>query len=156
MDLYVIRHAIAVPSTPELPDAARPLTPEGKKRFERVVRGLERLDVRFDRLYHSPWTRAVETADLLVRLCDGESVVELGLAREPTPELAARFEGPAAAVVGHEPWLSELVAILLHGDRAHGQRFELKKGAVVILEGTPKPQGMRMRALLPPRVLRRL
>ncbi len=58
MELFVIRHAIAVPGSMLLADADRPLSPKGRARFAPAVMGLQRLKVRFDRLYHSPWLRA--------------------------------------------------------------------------------------------------
>jgi phosphohistidine phosphatase len=157
MDLFLVRHAIAVPRAEGLPDVERPLTDEGRKRFRQVARGLERLEVRLDRVLHSPWTRAVQTADLLSRLLVGESSVELGLAREPDSELAARLaQGDRVAAVGHEPWMSELLALLVTGSKSHAARFAFKKGQVVWLTGDAKPRGMALVASLPPRVLRRL
>ncbi len=157
MELFLVRHAIAVPQAEGLPDAERPLTDEGKQRFRQVVRGLDRLEVRLDRVLHSPWTRAVETADLLSRILIGESAVEVGLAREPDAELAARLaQGERVAAVGHEPWMSELMAILLTGSKAHASRFAFKKGQVAWLSGEAKARGMALVASLPPRILRRL
>lgn len=157
MQLFLVRHAIAVPAVEGEPDAARPLTDEGRKRFSRVVRGLDRLDIRLDRVLHSPWTRAVQTAELLHRVLDGESAVEPGLAREPDAELAARLAGgERVAAVGHEPWMSELLALLVTGNKTHAERFRFKKGQVAWLEGEPKARGMQLVAALPPRVLRRL
>jgi phosphohistidine phosphatase len=63
---------------------------------------------------------------------------------------------PRVAVVGHEPWLGELIALLTTGESRHGETIPLKKGGVAILEGAPTPGGMTLRALLPPRVSRRL
>jgi len=157
MDLFLVRHAIAVPQAEDLVDAARPLTDEGRKRFRQVARGLDRLGVRFDRVLHSPWTRAVETADLLARVLVGESAVEVGLAREPDAELAARLaQGERVAAVGHEPWMSELMALLVTGSKAHAGRFAFKKGQVAWLSGEAKVRGMAVVASLPPKVLRRL
>jgi phosphohistidine phosphatase len=156
MNLFLVRHAIAVPASPDFPDAARPLTPDGRKKLEKVVRGLERLDVRFDRLYHSPWTRAVETANLLTELLDGESVVEQGLARAPDAELIGRLQGERAAAIGHEPWMSELLSLLVAGNKVIATSLDFKKGGIAWLEGEPRPKGMRLLAFIPPRVLRRL
>ncbi len=83
MQLFLIRHAPAVARSPRIPDATRPLTREGRKQWKRAVRGLERLGLMFDRLYHSPWLRAVETADALAHLAVGETVVTSELARRP-------------------------------------------------------------------------
>ncbi len=155
MDIFVIRHAIAVDRGGDFPDEARPLTAEGKARFRRVVRGLRRLGIRFDKLHHSPWTRAVETADLLMRLVTGDSVVDSGLARPPGRELLARLGGRSVALVGHEPWMSELIALLSQGAKGKAS-FEMRKGGVAWLKGEPRAGKMELVALLPPRVLRRI
>lgn len=157
MQLFLVRHAIAVPSAEGVPDAGRPLTDEGRKRFTRAVRGLDRIGIRLDRVLHSPWTRAVETAELLDRILDGEFEVEPALARDPDADLPARLaRGERVAAVGHEPWMSELLALLVTGDTGHADRFRFKKGQVAWLEGEPRIRGMQLVASLPPRVLRRL
>jgi phosphohistidine phosphatase len=158
MELFVVRHAVAVPQRPDLPDEARPLTPEGRRRFQRAVRGMDRLGISLDRLYHSPWLRAVETAELLTRLVkvDGETVVEPGLTRAPDAAFLTSLRGDRVAVVGHEPWLSEMVAILMFGTKKHGARFDFRKGGLAWLEGDLRPRRMWLRALLPPRALRRI
>jgi phosphohistidine phosphatase len=156
MEVLIIRHAIAVPHGAVDPDEARPLTPEGRQKFRRVVRGLVKLDLRVDRVLHSPWTRAVETADLLRRLLSGETVCEPLLAQMPTPELIASLRGRRPALVGHEPWMSELLALLVHGKRKPAEAYAFKKGGVAWLEGDAKPGGMRLLAFLPPSVLRRV
>ena len=63
---------------------------------------------------------------------------------------------PRVGVIGHEPWLGELIALLTTGEPRHGETLALKKGGVALLEGTIAPGGMRLRALLPPKILRRL
>ncbi len=154
MEIFLIRHAPAVPRAPRQPDASRPLSPEGRESFARVARGLTRLGVRFDRLYHSPWLRAVQTADLLLPLCDQESVVCPGLARAPAPALLSELRGERVGLVGHEPWLSELLSWLAFGSTAHARGLELKKGGLARLRGEPRPGAMTLLSLLPPKLLR--
>jgi phosphohistidine phosphatase len=158
LDLWIVRHAIAEERSPSRDDADRALTEEGRRRFAREVRGLASLGVELDRIAHSPWRRAAETAALLTPLLagDGDLVPEEGLARAPGRELLQGLRTGRVALVGHEPWLSELVAWLASGDRGDGAGIELKKGAVAHLEGDAKPGAMTLRALLPPRVLRGL
>lgn len=156
MHLFAIRHAEAVPREPGAPDERRALTPEGKRRFARAVRGLADLEIGIDRLLHSPWRRAVETAELLAPIVRGDTVETALLARSPTARLLARLEGEHVGVVGHQPWLGDLVALLVTGETDAGARLALGKGALVWLEGEPRPGAMVLRALLPPRVLRRL
>ena len=155
MELFVIRHAEATARETSPDDAARPLTPRGRKRFDAVVRSLQALEVRFDRVVHSPWLRAVQTADLLAPLLDGETEVTSLLADEPSEALLGKVVGERVALVGHEPWLGETVSWLVTGDRA-GARFAFDKGGVAWLEGEPSPGGMALRALLPCRVVRAL
>lgn len=152
MDLFLIRHAIAEDGAD---DAARPLSDEGTKRFRQEVKGLEALGVRFDRLLHSPKRRAVETAELLAPLVDGEYEVSALLTEAPSDKLFAQLHGGAVALVGHEPYLSALLAWLVVGAPDEGD-FVLKKGGLARLEGEPEPGGMRLVALLPPKVLREL
>ena len=149
-ELFLIRHGIAADAAPGQPDEARPLTDEGRRKMEEVARGLAALDVGFDELAHSPLLRAVQTAECLAELLDGETRVEPRLAAAPTAELVRAVRGRRAALVGHEPWTSDLLALLVHG-----ARHPFKKGGVAWLEGELAPGGMRLVAFLPPRVTRR-
>lgn len=156
MELYLIRHAKAAPRSPNLEDALRPLTPEGKKSFAMAVEGMARLGLTFDRLYHSPWLRAVETAELLIPLVRGESVSTAHLADDPSSALLRELSGRRVALVGHEPWMGEMAGWLVHGDRDAGDGYVIKKGGVVWLEGNPAPGQMVLRGFFPPKVLRAL
>jgi phosphohistidine phosphatase len=156
MHLFVIRHAIAAEPSPDRPDAARPLTPEGRDRFVQAVRGARKLGWRFERLYHSPLVRAVQTAELLRPLLDGTMVVLPDLARAPDEEMLAHLEGERVAVVGHEPHLGSLVAWLVAGTALRGERFCFKKGGFAELEGELRPGGMTLHGLVAPKLLRRL
>lgn len=154
--LFLFRHAIAEPRQGGASDAERPLTRDGRRRFQDAVRGLDRFGLRFDRCVHSPWVRAAETAELLTPLVDGPIVATEQLAAPTSPALLAELEGDRVAVVGHEPWLGELVALLLHGDPTHGHAYRFRKGGAAWLDGRLAPAGMRMCGFLPPKVLRHL
>jgi phosphohistidine phosphatase len=156
--LYLIRHAAAAERSADRSDEARPLTVEGRDRFRRVAKGLARRGVRFDRLLHSPLLRAVETAELLSGLLSGETAVLGALAAPPDEGMLGELEGGSGArsvaLVGHEPHLSALLALLVVGIPEAGGGFLMKKGGVALLEGTPRPGAMRLVALLPPRFSR--
>lgn len=164
MDVFVIRHAIAVPAEAGQDDAARELTPEGVRKFKRAVQGLRELGWCFDRVLTSPWQRALATAELLAPVIDGPTIATELLCDKPRPELfaliaestGARKKRHATAVVGHEPWVTELVAWLAFGDPRHGEAFDLKKGGMIWLEGSAVPGGMMIRAMLTPKILRAL
>jgi len=172
MELLLVRHAIAADPRPGQPDAQRSLTERGRRRMRKAVAGLAAMDLRCDRLLHSPWKRAAQTAELLRPLVTGESHATELLARAPSPELLAHVRGtprgeaaergdragraPRVALVGHQPWMGELLALLITGSDRAGEAALFGKGGVAWLVGECKPGGMQLRALFPPRVLRSL
>lgn len=142
MELYLIRHAEALDG---VPDEARPLSSEGWKTLRRAVKTLDHLGIRWDRLLHSPLRRAVETAEALMPLVRGESEVAPWLAH-PWQELPP-LTGERVALVGHQPWLGELVSWLWRGER---EEFPIRKGGLVWLKGSWQRGGMELLALIPP------
>jgi phosphohistidine phosphatase len=158
MRLIVIRHAIAVDRSPDIPDDARPLTQEGKKRFRQAARGLARLFPPPDLLLTSPLLRARQTARIAskawhVPLTDedalgGGSVADLESALRRVPAQAT------VALVGHEPQLSEFLAHLVGSNQP--DRLTFKKGGAAVVDLPAGPDGAgTLVAVLPPRVLRR-
>ncbi len=150
VELYLIRHAEAEDRAARGGDEARALTVKGRREFARVADALGARKVEFDQLLHSPLLRAVETANLLARLVRGETRVSLELARDPSPELLASCTGLRVALVGHEPWMSELCAWLVTGDRRLAGNFLFRKGGVARLDGDAKPGRMRVAWFAPP------
>jgi phosphohistidine phosphatase len=150
MQLYLIRHGLAADGGA---DEARPLTDEGRARIAEEAQALRRLGAQFDRLLHSPLLRATQTAEALADLVLGTSSPTPRLVLAPSEELLAELAGESVALVGHEPWLSELVAWLVTGERRLGPRFAIEKGGVALLEGEPRPLGMALAAFLPPEAL---
>jgi phosphohistidine phosphatase len=161
MRLLIVRHAIAVPrGTPGIADEDRPLTPEGQQRFGECANGIGRLVERPDALLTSPWLRARQTAAILAATWQHVEP------RECAALAGGSFEAQAAvldrhpreatvAVVGHEPYLSALLARLLGA--GHDERLEFKKGgaALVDLPG-PLAAGGALVFFLGPKVLRKL
>jgi phosphohistidine phosphatase len=158
MRLFIIRHAIAVERSPDIPDDARPLTPEGRRRFRQAARGLARLFPAPDLLLTSPVLRARQTARIAAKAwhvppkeeaaLDGGSVADLASALRRVP-------GPSAvALVGHEPQVSEFLAHLLGSTQP--DRLTFKKGGVAVVDLPEGPDGVGvLLAVLPPRALRR-
>lgn len=171
MDIFLIRHAIAVERSPDLDDAERPLSERGVRRFAQEVRALARLGIAFDRVFHSPWLRAAQTAEMLAPVTKGERRVTELLADDPgsalidlaaqaaaevAKDLAGEDPDARVAFVGHEPWMAEFLSLLLFADVSHGPRMPFKKGGVAWLTGAPRAGGLELCAVLPPKMLRRL
>ena len=148
MDLYLIRHAEAEPRGPGVSEESRRLTTKGEKEFREASSALKDMGVRFDRLVFSPWLRAAATANFLAPLVDGESEASLFLAQPPSRDILKLLSGNSVGVVGHQPWLGELMGWLLFNDSYAGARFEFDKGGVAILQGSRRPGGMTLRDFL--------
>jgi len=107
---------------------------------------------------HSPWLRAAQTAALLAR--DGEPVEpHAGLARAPDERLCEELLARGARelwCVGHNPWLAELACLLCGLPREGAAALELKKSGVLWLAGDGRTGEFTVRALLGPRLLRRM
>lgn len=161
MQLLLIRHGIAetLPHQLSLGDDGRALSEQGHQRMAQIARGLKRLELRLDGLYHSPKLRAVQTANHLMGLSASSQVTSL-LAQPPSEGLLKTLSEWSAnscvALVGHEPWMSELCAWLLTGHPQHGRGLLFRKGGVAWLQGDPSPGGMQLLAFLPPSLGRRL
>lgn len=125
MDLILWRHADAEDS---FPDMARALTEKGHKQAEQMARWLRVRLPKNTRILVSPATRAQQTAQALAdefttlqELSPGESYAAL-LAAANWP--AAKG---AVLVVGHQPTLGHVAALLLSGTPAE---WAIKKGAM--------------------------
>ncbi|MEM9191952.1 MAG: histidine phosphatase family protein [Myxococcota bacterium] len=156
MGIFLVRHAIAVPRGGDALDHARPLTAKGRSRFERTVDGLDRLGVSLESVYYSPWVRARQTAELLSPIVHGELIETDHLCAPPDAKLLKVLTGDHIALVGHEPWMGSLLALLVVGDAAYGAQFPFKKGGVAHLIGVPTAGGAELVAQYPPKVLRQI
>jgi phosphohistidine phosphatase len=162
--LMIIRHAIAYERDPKKwsNDDLRPLSPEGKRKFRDVARGLRALTDEPDLLLTSDLKRAVQTARILTKYANFPKGKVLLEAR---PEVSAlrtvtalsTLKASRIALVGHEPALSALISSLLAGS-PRALRGELKKGAIVLLEfnGRIKTGKGKLLAYCPPRVFARM
>jgi phosphohistidine phosphatase len=140
MNLYIIRHAIAVDEGTDgyESDSERPLTDKGRKKMRQIARGLCNLGVEFDLILSSPYVRARETAEILAevfkmkkKITFTENLIPLGNPELLIGEINESYSVDSIALVGHEPHLSTLVGILV----AENAKLDitLKKGGVCYL-----------------------
>jgi phosphohistidine phosphatase len=161
MRLLIIRHAIALErGTAGMPDEERPLTEEGEQKFREAAKGLARIEERPTAILTSPWRRARETAEIAARAwgkIDPRPTKALcgGTLDDLQSEIDRFPKDATIAVVGHEPWLSELLAGLLGTHRC--ERVAFKKGGVALVEVPGRlSAGGTLAWSLPPKVLREL
>jgi len=125
MKLYLLRHAEAIErDDPRCKsDAARPLTPKGIKRAKQLAHTLRQMHVNIDLILASPLVRARDTAEIIARGLRLSSQMEISAHLAPEGDVASllteinqhRPVPGSVMVVGHEPYLSELIALLCGG-----------------------------------------
>ena len=161
--LYLVRHAIAAERGDKWPDdAKRPLTHQGAARMSTAAEGLSSIGVTPDVVIASPFVRAEQTADILVKCLGGDARLVTAPALAPGGSPAAVAEavatlakGRSIALVGHEPGLGELAAWLV-GAR---QPLPFKKGGVCRIDVADWPPTAKSGTLVwfaTPKMLRAL
>jgi phosphohistidine phosphatase len=161
MLLVLIRHAIAAPlGVGMASDQERPLTPKGEEHFRHVAKSLAQLLPRPRAILTSPLLRARQTADIAAQAWGGPRprvvpALAYGDGSHIRRALTNYDDADTVALVGHEPWTSEITARLLGGKSARA--FHYRKGGVAAIEA--KGMGFACGTLLwfvPPRVFRRI
>jgi phosphohistidine phosphatase len=125
MDLLLWRHAEAFDGTP---DHTRELTPRGHKQARRIAQWLDEHRPKQLKVLASPTVRTRQTA---AAFTDSFQIVASLGPDGNVPDLLAATGWPdassAALVVGHQPALGRLAALLLSG---HEADWTIKKGAL--------------------------
>jgi phosphohistidine phosphatase len=164
VNVFFLRHGeagkrVAIPSK----DFERSLTQTGKDEIEDIARSLEKLGLDFDKIASSPLPRAHETAELVARVQRKPGKVELWDELKPEGnrldlfrKLSKLKQDADILLVGHEPYLSNVVGEIISGNLA--SQIVLKKGGLAkvnITSFSPKPSG-ELRWLLTPGLLKKI
>ncbi len=145
MNLFILRHAIA--SNPgedrlskNLPDADRPLSSKGEQKLWRSTEAMRVLELKFDAVVSSPLLRARQTAQIVTEALAlrRKLVLTAHLAPDGSPKLLIEqlnHLGPRAKnilLVGHEPYLSRLISLLIAGSTT--ATIDLRKSGLAKLD----------------------
>ncbi len=165
MMLYLVRHALAEVAGAAAEDESRRLTDKGREHARRTAAGMRAIDLAPNLILTSPLPRAAETARLLAEAFPMSppvrSLADLAAGIPPAPAIAAilpHTRHDEVMVVGHEPQLSAIAAILLAGDSS-GMHLRLRKLACVALElpiGRIAPRAAELHWMMTRRQLGRL
>src|SRR6266478_6277672 len=126
MNLYILRHGLAVEQGTAgfANDADRPLTSKGERKLWLIAEAMEELGLSFDLILSSPFTRARQTAEIVADVLKPRKKIQFTSTLEPGgsfKELIELLKSTAPApeevlVVGHEPYLSGLISLLISGE----------------------------------------
>ena len=117
MLIYLLRHAEA--EVLAASDHARRLTPKGDEQALRVGKFCRRQGIEPPVILSSPVTRALQTAQIVAKSLPEAELVEVPWAAcgmdpwKAMEELGAYAKFPAVMLVGHQPDLGGLAAVLL-------------------------------------------
>lgn len=162
MDLLILRHGEAGRHSLSPGDSKRPLTSEGRQEITDLSNGLKSLEIKLDRVFTSPLLRAKQTAEIVTKslkykgkIEDLDSLKPEGSKLEFYSILSKLKQDSVVLVVGHEPYLSEMMSEAISQS---GCRINLKKAGMARVRVTstlPKIKG-ELRWLLTPRFLKKI
>ena len=162
MDLLVLRHGEAGRRSPSPGDSKRSLTTEGKQEIVDLSNGLKSLEIKLDVIFTSPLLRAKQTAEIVAKSLKYKGKIEELDALKPEGSrlelysaLSKLKQESVILVVGHEPYLSEMIG---EGISQSGCRINLKKAGLArmrIISTLPKIKG-ELRWLLTPKHLKKM
>src|SRR3989442_540205 len=119
MDLYFLRHGLAVEREEfdYANDAARQLTPKGRRQLRTVAAALRAMKLRFEVIWSSPLVRARQTAEIIAaelklkkHLAFADELKPGGSAKKLVQAVGGLNPRPKnLLLVGHEPDFSELI-----------------------------------------------
>jgi phosphohistidine phosphatase len=145
MNLYILRHAIAVEREEwKGSDEARPLIDEGRERMKEIATGMLEIVPKLDLILSSPLVRAWQTAEIVAKVYGMKNSEKLRDTAALAPdskfdslfaELQDRADDKRVLVVGHQPHLGDLIAYLIADGFARS--IPLKKGSLACLEIDP-------------------
>ena len=135
MDVFFLRHGDAV-SDSRYSDNARPLSDLGKRQATTIGTLLRRMNVVVDTILSSPLKRAQETASIVSSAihCRQMTVSELlmnGSAPQQLFKQLTSLNVPSILLVGHEPYVSETISLLICGQRK--VEIEMRKCSLALV-----------------------
>jgi len=121
-------------------DAERPLTAKGKRRLRQIAKAMSKMRISFDVILSSPYVRAKQTAEIVAKTLKRRKKLkftdELTPAGNPKSLIQQlndlRPRPKNILLVGHEPYLSKLIALLTSGTT--NMEIDLRKGSLCKLE----------------------
>ena len=162
MDLLILRHGEAGRRPNLENDFKRSLTVEGKQEIVEISNGLKSLNIKLDHILTSPLLRAKQTAEIVAKSLKLKTKIEETDSLKPEGNrlefysvLSKLKQDTVVLVVGHEPYLSEMIGEAISQS---GCRMDLKKAGLArirIMQILPKIKG-ELRWLLTPKQLKKM
>jgi phosphohistidine phosphatase len=136
MHIYFLRHG-DTSSDSQYKDSERPLTDLGMRQAALVGTLLQRMNIAIDLVLSSPLIRAQHTASIVISNITKQQVVfsELLVNGSDPRQLfdqLNKLRAPSVLLVGHEPYLSETISLLIGGNRK--VEIEMRKCSLALVD----------------------
>ncbi len=161
MEIFLVRHGIAEePSDAQAEgrvDSQRRLTEEGREKTARMAKAFHKRVSWLDVIFHSPYARAVETANIFAeefpeaRMEEAKGLTPHDSAKGALHLMNGLGKEEHMMIVGHEPHLSTLASFLLTGKE--NPILEFKRAGVAGLDCDSAGRYCRLMFLLSPKWL---
>jgi phosphohistidine phosphatase len=157
MLLYLLRHAEAEALAKS--DRLRQLTPKGEQQAAKVGKFCLKHGIEPSVILTSPVVRARQTADRVAKSLTGAEIIEVPWAAcgmdacQAMEELAAYRQFPAVMLVGHQPDLGFLAALLLGMENVQNLRVRKALLASVDTAAGLKAGAGQLQFFLPVRLM---
>jgi phosphohistidine phosphatase len=145
MDLYLIRHADALPLAEggNEDDAERPLSDAGKAQARALALALQRQGLRPEAVLTSPLLRARQTAEEMLKhwpspapSLEVSDHLAMGAPRKRLSRQIKDLQQQSVALVGHQPDLCEFAAWLIGSKKA---QIDLAKAGFALINCSERP-----------------
>ena len=153
MHIYFLRHGDSS-SDSRYSDSERPLTDLGIRQATLVGALFQRLNILIDITLASPLKRAQDTASIVLSTVDKRQITSSDfLLNGSDPQLLfdqlEKFNVSSILLIGHEPYLSETISLLISGNR--NIEIEMRKCSLALVDvSIPIHQGTGILKFLTP------
>lgn len=155
MMLYLLRHAEA--EAHAISDSARRLTAKGEQQAGRTGKFCRKHGIRPAVILSSPVTRALQTAKIVAEVLDDAEVIEAPWAAcgmdpcSAADELESCAKLPSVMLVGHQPDLGDLAAMLLGIGNAAALR--VRKSLLCAMEADMRSRSAALEFFVPAKLM---
>ena len=132
--------------------------------MKKTAKGIRRLDLEIDWILTSPFRRAYDTAIITARELKLKKKLRVikSLAVDGDPKALVRYlsqnvhSWESVMLVGHEPYLSGLISVLIGGQEKTGLALEKGGLAKLTANSITYDKSARLEWLLTPKILKKL
>ena len=155
MNIYLIRHGEAEPTSVRKPQEERELTKDGEKIVKASAEFWKKYVSEFEIIFSSPLKRAMQTAHIIKDVFNIKSEVlpEVSLLNSGLTEdllnIVSSFGAENVAMVGHQPDLGTHISRMTSGNEVN---IKMPSGAIakISFKGTPAVGEGVLEFLIPP------